>query len=184
MKRQKIFEWNTDGRCARLTGVLMGIAIFAQALDYFGLREPGSVAVYPMLVMLILPLLLEMAWCVCLRLIRLKRAEVYGIFGAVFCLLLLLQSFFYAKVLLTVLFCVLLLISGSVMVLISWGFISYRFLGGLLLLLVAVARIITVATSRFVGGHDWMGLLNDLPSICVLLALSCYFVSLKPAENT
>ncbi len=183
MKRQMIFEWNTDGRCARLSGVLMGIAFFAQALDYLGLRQPSSVAVYPLLVMLILPLVLETAWCVCLRLIRLKRAEVYGIFGAVFCLLLLLQSFFYGSLLLTVLFCVLLVVSGAALVLISWGFFPWRFLGGLLLFLVAVTRIITVAGSRFVGGHDWMGLLNDLPSIGVLLALSCFFGSLKPAEN-
>ena len=184
MKRQMIFEWNTDGRLARLSGVLMGIAIFAQALDYLGLRQPGSVIFYRLLVMLILPLVLETAWCVCLRLIRLKRAEVYGIFGAACCLLLLLQSFFYDSVLLTVLFCVLLVLSGAAMVLISWGFFPRRFLGGLLLFLVAAIRIFTVMISRFVGGHDWMGLLNDLPSICVLLALSCYFGSLKPTENT
>lgn len=183
MKRKMIFEWNTDGRWARLSGMLMGIAIFAQALDYLALRQPGSVAVYPLLVMLILPLVLETVWCVCLRLIRLKRAEVYGIFGAVFCLLLLLQSFFSGSLLLKVLFCVLLLVAGSAMVMISWGFFPRRFLGGLVLFLVTVTRIATMAVSRFVGGHDWIGFLNDLPSICILLALTCFFGSLKPAEN-
>ena len=82
------------------------------------------------------------------------------------------------------LFCVLLVLSGAAMVLISWGFFPRRFLGGLLLFLVAEIRIFTVMVSRVVGGHDWMGLLNDLPSNCVLLALSCYLGSLKPTEYT
>lgn len=184
MKRQMIFEWNTNGRWARLSGVLMGVSIFAQAFLHLGLLQPSDLAFYPLLVMLILPLLLETAWCVCLRLIRPKRAEVYGIIGAACCLLLLLQSFLYGSVLLTVLFCVLPMIAGAAMVLIPWGFFPRPFLGGLVLFLVAAIRMFTVASSRFAGGYDLLGFLNDLPSVCVLLALSCSFGGLKSTENT
>ena len=183
MKRQKIFEWNTDGRLARFSGVLMGIAIFAQALDYLGLHPIGSVSFYQLLTMLILPLVVETVWCVCLQLIRLKRAEVYGVLGAVCCLVLLMQSFFLDSVMLTVLFCVLLLVSGAAMVLVSWGFLPWCYLGALVLFLVSATRIATAVLTHYLGGHDWVGLLRDLPSVCVLLALCSFLGSLKPTER-
>lgn len=183
MKQLVKFEFNPDGRWARLSGVLMGIALFVRAVDYLGLRGPGSVGLFRLLVALILPLAVEDAWCICLRLIRLRRAEVYGIFGAVSCLLMLLQTFFYGNVLLTLLFIVLLLVAGAAMVMIPWGLLSRRSLGFLILLAVALSRMFVVVLRQLVEGFDWMEFLSDLPSFCVLLALSLFFCDLKAAEN-
>lgn len=183
MKRLVNFKFDPDGRWATLSGVLMGIAFFAQAFDYLWLRALQGVPFFQLLVMLILPLLLEGIWCVSLRAVRLGRVEVYGIFGAVFCFVLLLQTFFYHSVFLTVIFIVLFLIAGAAMVLITWGFLSHRALGLLIFLALAAIRILFVVLHRFAGGQDWAGFLNDLPSICVLLSLMAFFGDVRLQET-
>ena len=179
MKRFVKFKFNPASKWAMLSGILMGIALFAQTLDFLGMRNLANVPLFQLLLMLILPLLTEATWCVCLRLVRCDRAEVYGILGAVSCLLLLLQSFSYGNLLLTVLFVLLLLVAGAAMVLISWGMIPRRGLGFLILFVIALIRIFVVVKHRIHGDYDWMGLLNDLPSVCILLAMTAFFGSLR-----
>ena len=182
MKRLMKFEFNPEGKWATLSGVLMGIAIFAQALDFFCLRDLTSVKVLQLIVALILPLALEAAWCFCIRVLRLKMAEVFSVLGAVCCLLMLMQTFFYGSTGLMILSIFLLLIAGAGMVLIPFGFIPRLFLGGLVLLVVAIIYIMMVIFHRILGGMDWMGCLSDLPAVCTLLALTCFFGDLKTSE--
>ncbi len=183
MKRLVTYKFDPSSKWAVLSGILMGIALFTQVLDFLGLRNLASVPFFQLLVMLILPLAAEAAWCVCLRLIRLDRAEVYGILSGAGCLFLLLQTFYYGNVLLTLLFIPLLLVAGAAVVLVSWGMIPRRGLGLLVLLAVALIRVLVVVLSRLRGGYDWMGLLNDLPSVCILLASTCFLGSLKATEH-
>lgn len=182
MKRLTKFVFNPEGKWATRSGVLMGIAIFIQALDFFCLRDLSSVKAFQLTVALVLPLALEAGWCFCIRVLRLNRAEVFGLVGAACCLLMLLQTFFYGSIGLMILFILLFLIAGAGMVLISFGFISRRALGCLVILAVALVRILTVVFHRILGGTNWMGYLSDLPSVCLLLALCCFFGDLKASE--
>ncbi len=184
MKRLVNFKFNPDGKWATLSGVLMGLAIFSQSIVYLGLRGVQSVPFFQLLVMLILPVALEGAWCVSLRAIRLGRVEVYGIFGAALCFVLLLQTFFYHSVLLTVIFILLLLTAGAALVLISWGYVSHRALGMLIFGVLCAIRTLCVLLHRFTGSPDWIGFLDDLPAICVLLSLAAFFADVKLPEDT
>ena len=182
MKRLVTFKFDPDGKWAALSGVLLGAAFFVQAFDYLLLRDLQD-SFFRLLVMMILPMLLEAAWCVSLRVTGSGRAEAYGIFGGALCLVLLLQSFYYHSLLLTILFIVLLLAGGAATVLISWGFIAHRALGALVFFVIAGLRILFVLLHRLAGGVDWAGLVSDLPSVCILLALTAFFGSLKIKET-
>lgn len=183
MKRLVTYKFYPSSKWAVLSGVLMGLALFARTLNFLGLRTVSDVPFFQLLTMLILPLVTEAVWCVCLRLIRLERAAVYGILGAIACLLLLVQSFFLGNGLLALLFATLLLISGAALVMVSWGWIPRRGLGFLILFVVTLVRIFVVYLQRCRSGYDWMGMLTDLPAVCELLAMTCYFGSLKKTEN-
>lgn len=179
MKRLVTFKFDPEGRWATLTGVLLGVALFAQAFDYLLVRGLQGISVYRLLVMMILPMVLEAAWCFSLRILKLDRAEVYGVFGAVFALILLLQAFFYHTIILTVLFILLLLIGGAAMVLITWGFVPHRAFGALVFFVISGLRILFVLIHRLAGGMDWLGLLSDLPSVCILLVLMVFFFNVN-----
>jgi hypothetical protein len=179
MKRLVTFKFNPDGRWAALSGVLLGIAVFAQAFDNLLVKGLQGISFFQLLVCMILPMLLEAVWCVCLRVLKLNKAEVYGVLGAVFALTLLLQAFFYHSVLLTVIFILLYLAGGAAMVLITWGFLAHRALGALVFFVIAALRVLFILLHRLVGGQDWLGLLYDLPSVCILLEMMLFFLELK-----
>lgn len=176
------FKLNPNGKWATLSGVLLGIAFFVQAADHLLLHELREVSIWRLLVMMALPMLLEGAWCMSLRAFRIDRAEVYGILGAAFCLILLLQSFFWHGIFQIVLFIILLLAAGAAMVLITWGFFAHRALGALIFLLLSALRVLLVLLHRLGAAHDWLGLLTDLPSICMLLAMTVFFAGIRKEE--
>lgn len=183
MKRLVTFAFDPNGKWATLSGVLLGFAFFAQAVDYLLLHPFQALSTWKLLVMMVFPMVMEAVWCVSLRAVRANKAELFGVFGAVFCLILLLQAFFYHNILLVILFALLYLLSGAAMIFITWGFFGHRALGGLVFFVVGGLRILFVAIHRLNPAPDWQGILSDLPSVCILLAMVAFFGNLKKVET-
>lgn len=182
MKRLVNFRFDPNGKWATLSGILLGLAFLAQAADHLLLQELTALSFWRLLVMMILPMLLEAAWCVSLRILRLDRAEVFGVFGAALCLVLLLQAFFWHGIFQMILMIVLLLLAGAAMIMITWGFFAHRALGALIFLLIGGLRVLFVVFHRAGGAWDWLGLFSDLPSVCMLLSMAVFFGNIKKEE--
>lgn len=182
MKRVVRFQFHPNGRWATLSGILLGLSFFIQAVNYLLLQDLQSLGIWKLIVMMVLPMVLEAVWCVCLRAMRMDRAEVFGVIGAVFCLALLLQAFFYRSVFLMVLFILLYLLAGAAMVLITWGFIAHRALGALIFLVIVAMRSLLVILPGGAGGLNWTAFLSDVPGVFTLLAMMVFFGNIKIKE--
>ena len=95
MAKIKMHKYHMDpeGKYHVGTAALMGASFFLRAAYYFGFTRPESAGGWTLLVFLILPMLLEAAFMVMLRGVKLDLPGIYGIMGAAYCMLLILQSF-------------------------------------------------------------------------------------------
>ncbi len=168
LKQLVRYKIDFSHKCAVISGGLMGISVFLQVL-YFTLVKPmpdcGSAE---LTLFLWFPLVLEAAWIVLLRGVRFNAPGVLGIVGAIACLLLITQSFFGGSVPLAILSVVLYLLAGAVLLAVSGGFLPYRSLAALTMVLPGF-----VALLGFVGDLSADNLLR-LATACTTFSLACF----------
>lgn len=174
MKRLLHYKLNFESKWLTFSGVMMGIAFFAQALDYFALRQLHTVDFWQLLLFLILPMVLEVCWCVPLRSEIWKRAEVHGVFAALICLVMLCQSIISAGVFQVILSAAFLVIGGAAAVLITFGFIPHLALGMLVFTAVAIMRVLVFTLPTYVTS-GYMSLVQEIPYVSVILGLMLFF---------
>ena len=182
MKRLVRFKLNFQSKFLTLSGVMMGFAFFFQALEFFALRSIHSVDIWSILLLLILPMVLEALWCVSFRVEAWNRAEVHGVFAALICLILLGQSIMAGglfNILMGAIFCV---VCGAAAILITWGWIPHRALGMLVFSATAVARVLIFALPAYISAPNYMTLVQQLPPICMILAMMLFFGGLYKAD--
>lgn len=182
MKRQVRYQLNFESKWLTLSGVMMGVAFFLQALDFFALRQLQDVALWSKLMWLILPMSMETLWCVPLRSELWKRAEVHGIFAAMSCMVLLGQAILTGGVFAIVLGSVFYVIAGAAVVLITFGFIPHRALGMLVFGAAAAMWVLVFALPAYVAAPGYMTLVSLIPSGCLILALTFFFGGIRPIE--
>ncbi len=175
MKRLARYKLNFGSRWLTCSGVMMGIAFFLQALDFFALRQLQRVDLWNGLLFLVLPMVLEALWCFPLRSESWGRAEAHGVFAAMICLTLLGQAILSGGVLPIVLAVVFCLLSGAVSVLVTWGFFPRKALGMLTLAATAAVRVLTVFIPRYVSAPGYQTLVQELPPICMILGMALFF---------
>lgn len=175
MKRLVRYKLNFGSRWLTLSGVMMGIAFFLQALEYFALRQMQTVGIWNLLLYLILPMSLEALWCVPLRSEGWTRAEAHGVFSVLICLVLLGQTVLSGGVLPIVMGIIFLALSAVAAVLITWGFIPHRALGLLVFTATAVVRLLMFALPRYVSAPGYMTLVQELPPVCMILGMMLFF---------
>lgn len=175
MKRLVRYKLNFQSKWLTFSGVMMGVAFFLQALDFFALRQLASVDIWDLLLFLILPMALEAAWCMPLRSERWNGAEAYGVFSALICLVLLGQAVFSGGVFPIVMGSVFFLLAGAVAVLITWGYIAHRVLGLLIFSATAVVRLLVFALPRYASSGGYMTLVQEIPPVCMILGMMLFF---------
>lgn len=182
MKRLVRYKLNVESKWLTFSGVMMGIAFFIQAVDFFALRQLQDVSLLQLLLFLILPMVLEAAWCVPLRVGKQGRAEVHGVMAALICLLMLVQTAVSAGVLPMVLgiaFCVL----GAVAaVLITFGFIAHPALGLLVFTAVGAVRVLVFALPQYLSS-GYMSLVQELPPVCMIFGMMLLFCGIRIQED-
>lgn len=182
MKRLVRYKVNADSKWLTFSGVMMGIAFFIQAVDFFALRQLHAVSLLQLLLFLILPMVLEAAWCVPLRLGKQGRAEVHGVIAALMCLLILVQTAVSASVfpmILGIAFCIL---GAAAAVLITFGFIAHSALGLLVFASVCAIRVLVFALPQFLS-FGYMTLVQELPPVCMILGMMLLFGGIRTAEE-
>lgn len=180
-KKAHNYRLDFDGTQHFAAAALMGVAFFLRAVYYFGFTRPETLGAWNLLIFLILPLLVEGSFMVLLKGIRYNAPGVYGILGAVYCLLLMLQSFQSGSVVRIIMSVIAYLICGAALVTVTGGMLSRG---------VAVTALFTTLAVRFLffdlGGYIFsfriVGFIQEAAALCGILSLGC--LSLGLIEKT
>ena len=132
-----------------------------------------------LILMVILPMLFEAAWCVLLQGIRLKPAFVFGILGAAICVLLMAQGLYEGGFFRVTLSAIMYPIAALFLVIIVWGYFPYRLFGFVALAAVVVLRILFFGPIVQLFRGEWLELLRSLPGICNSAALWFLFGGIR-----
>jgi hypothetical protein len=182
MKRLVRYQLNFESKWLTLSGVMMGIAFFLQALDYFALRQLSALSLWDLIIWLILPMFLEALWCVPLRSELWKRAEAHGIFSALICLVLLTQTIMTGGVFPIVMGSVFYVIGAAAAVLITFGFIAHRALGMLVFCGCTAMWVLVFGLPGYVANPGYLTLAGLIPSGCLLLSMTFFYGGIRYAE--
>lgn len=175
MKQLARYKVNFESQWICASVALMGTAFFAQALYFFALTRLEETPVSKLIIFLILPTLLEILWFVLLRTVKLNASGIFGILASVFCILLTVQVFFIGGVLQMVLAVIAYLLASALTLMITGGFFPYKYLGMACFALIFCVRFLGFDMARYIHAGDWIGFVQEIPALCILAAISCFF---------
>lgn len=176
------YHMDMDGKAVSTGCVLLGIALFLRAVYYFGFSRTESVGFGTLLLGLILPLLLELALIVLLRGVKLDAAGLYGIIGAAYCVLLMVQCFQYGNVFRTVLGIIAYVLCGGLCFCAVAGLLSKE-ISVAAFFLTAVIRFLFVLKPYILGLH-LIAFLPEAAGLCAVCALGYLVLGLKPVKKS
>ena len=170
------YHMDPDGKYHVGAAALMGASFFLRVAYYFGFTRPENAGVWTLLVFLIFPMVLEAAFMSMLRGIKLDLPGVYGIMGAAYCLLMILQSFQLGSVLRVILAIVGFVICGGALVGVGWGVLS-KSLGVTTLLLTFSVRLLAFDLGLLLRLR-LIALIREAAGLCAILALALFCAGL------
>lgn len=171
------YHMDLDSKAHQGAPAMMGCAFFLRAAYYFGFTRPEDAGVWNLLIFLILPMLIEAAFMVMIRGIRLDLPSIYGILGAAYCLLMVLQSFQSDSVLRIILGPIAYLSCAAALIGVGWNLLSKS---------LTVAVLLVVFTVRLLGfdlGYLFslrlIPFIREAAGLCGILGLSLLAMGLK-----
>lgn len=184
MARKLTYKYHMDygGKQHIAAPALMGAAFFLRAAYYFGFTRPEEAGVWSLLTFLILPMLLEAGFMIMIRAIRLDLPNIYGIMGAVYSVLMVLQCFQSGSVLRVILGSVAYLCCAAVLVGVGWGLLSKSLAGAVLLVTFAV-RLLVFDLGTYVFSLRLVPFIREAAGLCGILALALLVMGLKDKKR-
>lgn len=174
MAQKKRIRYSMDqkGKFIKAAMSLMGLSFFLRAVYYFGCVRIETVGFWELLSWLILPMLLEGAFIVLLRVLKWDAPQLYGLMAAGFGLVLIFQSFGYGSILRTV-FSILAYLGCTVLALgVAQGYLSKQ-IAVMAYLVTALARLLIFELVPLVFHLRVVAFVKDATGLIVLLALMC-----------
>lgn len=175
MKRLVTYRMDYAKKALTASGVMMGLAIFLQAIYFFAIEDVRTLDTLTLVLYLIIPMSLEAIWCILVRGIRPKPGLVFGIAGTLVCLLLAVQSFFSGSTMQMVLAVIGYVFGIAALLLTTIGFVPYKLPGLAIFIAIVCVRFFTFDMVRYVAPQDWMGLMQEIPYLCMILAVILSF---------
>ncbi len=144
MAQRKMKRYTLDMTGKSMGGALImcGLSFFLRAVYYFGCVQIETIHFWELLTWMILPMLVEAAFIVMLRILRLNLPGVYAMMAAGVGLLMILQSFGYGLWLRTILAIIAYAGCGVLIIGVAGGYLSKQ---------IAVAGYVLTALVRFFG---------------------------------
>lgn len=176
--QMKRYRMDFESKGISSASIFLGVALFLRFVYYFGFGYFFEVGVGQVLIGLILPCLVELGAITLLRAVRLNAPGIFGIFGALACLLLAIQSFQYGSVLRIILALLAYLVCGGLFFSCFAGWLSKE-IGTFMLTLTAVVRILFFDLPGMLGNFRPVAVLPELAGLCVVLGLCCMSVCIK-----
>lgn len=175
------YRMEPDSKFHVATTALMGLSFFLRAAYYFGFTRPEEAGIFELLMMLILPMVLEIGFMVMLRGLKLNLPGIFGIMGAVFCALLMIQSFCVGGVLRIILAIVGYLACGAALVGVGWGILS-KSLGVTVLGMTFAVRLLAFDLKDLLGLH-LVVFMREAAGLCAILALAFFCAGLLEKDK-
>lgn len=175
MKRIARYELNFDSNWMTVSGLLMGLCFFAQAVYFLGIRKLQGLD-FPMLLLhLIIPMALEFLWLVTLRGTKVAHAGVYGLLGTWMLMLFMMQAFVYGDVWDIVSTVLYVLFGGAALIFITVGIFPYKLIGMAVMVMILCVRFFVFDWPAYIESNNWEGLVLEAPVLCMMLAVTCFF---------
>lgn len=177
-KKSHDYRMDFDGNRHFWAAALMGCAFFLRAVFYFGFTRPETVGVWNLLIFLVLPMALEGAFVVLLRGIRYNAPGIYGIMGAAYCLLLMMQSFQYGSVVRIIFAVIAYLMCGAAVIVVTGGLLSKGVAVSILFLTLAV-RFLFFDLSGYVFSFRVIAFIREAAALSGISGLGALCLGMK-----
>ena len=178
LKKTHNYSMDFEGSCHFGAAALMGSAFFLRAVYFFGFTRPEEAGVWNLILFLILPMLLEAGVMVLLRGIRYNAPAVYGIMSAVYCLLLILQSFQSGGAVRIVLSVIGYLICSVALLAVTFGLLSKGVAVTALFVVLAV-RFFAFDLSGYILSFRLIGFILEAAALCGIGSMICLSIGLR-----
>lgn len=182
LKKTHDYRMDFEGRHHFAAAALMGGAFFLRAVYYFGFTRPEAAGAWNLLLFLIAPMLIELSFMVLLRGVRLNAPGSYGILGAVYCLLLVLQSFRSGSVLRIILSVMAYLICAAVLLTATGGLMS-KGMAVVALFVTLAVRFLFFDLSGYIFSFRVVAFIQEAAALCGICSLGCLSLGLKEKTN-
>lgn len=180
LKQYLRFEVNFKSRWIETSAALMGISFFLRLFYYFAVTNLRDIAGVELVFSLFCGLALCIGYIVCLVCIRLNAPGLYGIFGAAFCLMLIILGFMSGDVLRIVLGTLWYFLAAIVLLTTVGGYLPGKLLAGIMFAIPFLVRFFFYDYSKL-SFVDW---LKEVPILCIIAALGCFAMGLKPRTKS
>ena len=175
VKRIARYELYFDSSWLTISGLLMGLCFFAQAVYFLGINKLQDLEFFMLWLYLICPMALEFLWLVSLRGTKMKRPEVYGLLGLSMLILFLVQACFYGGIWDIVSTSLYVLFGGAALIFITFGVFPYKLIGMFVMAGILAIRLLVFDWPAYIVPVDWAGLVLEIPTLCMMLAVTCFF---------
>lgn len=165
------------------SGFFAGLGIFLLCVMFFGLNDFTELGTSGLVMSLVLPLVLLAGYGILLRGFKVKTVPVYGILGALYCLIMIIRAASYGGAGSTLLAVIWYIISGVVVLAVTLGILPGRVFIVAALLLPVLYRLIFVDIDFYLKQKDYVGFLPEAAALCGLLAFSFFGLCLKSAAK-
>jgi len=192
LKLKKYFEYRMNFRrnWTTASGALMGMALFARMVFYFGLTDISRCNTFELVFSMALPLLLSACYIILLKFVKLNAPGIFGILGAVMYLLVMMGNIYAGDVLRSIL---------SVISYLTVIFLLIATVGGYLpdkIFVLAVGSLIPIFRFFLYELGGWVvadgltgkmtylaGNMVSISDLMILFSLFCLPMCMKPSKN-
>lgn len=184
MKHDIFYTLRRQSPWVTISGALMGIPFLTQAIYYLLVRSIAEVHIAELLLFMIVPMTVELLWCLMLHVFPFKTTTALGVSACLVFAMLLTYGLFYDNIVRTILCAVSCVAVSQLIMLILCGRFPYRLFGSAALLLVLCCRLLLFAIPVYIRTADWEGLLTrELPGLCMLAAMFCALGAIEPHKK-
>ena len=184
MKHNIFYTLRKQSPWVTISGAMMGIAFFIQAVYYLLIRSVVDVPLSELLIYMIIPMFVEFFWCLMLHVFPQRTTTNLGITACLVFLVLMGYSLLYGDLARTVLAVVAYMAVVQLVVLILSGRFPYKLFGFVAVLMIFCIRILAYSYPVYVVTKNWTGLLvNEVPGLCMLAAVCSIFGAIEPHKK-
>lgn len=178
-KKYTRFQVDFSSKWTTAFGVLMGLSFFLRIIYYFALRSFRDVGIIELLTSAIGGIILCGAVVVNVNILRRNAAGLYGIIGAIFCLLVFIVTCTTGNVGRIILALLWYTLTAVVLLMTVSGYLPGKLLAGLMFALPVVVRLIFFDLGH-IGIIRWV---QELAVLSSLSAIGCFAMGLKPVAK-
>ena len=181
-KKLRRYRMNWEGKSIQAAMILLGLSFFLRVAYYFGCVRIEKVGFWELLTWLILPMLVEGAMIVLLRILKWDAPGIYAILAAGIGMVLILQSIGYASIL-RVILSLLVYAGASVLVIgVAGGYLSKQ-IGVAGYFGTAALRFLIFEMVPFVFRFRILDFVKEVTGLVLLLAMGCLVNGFKELET-